>query len=86
MTEFTKEDVQQWKTNPVTKAFILAIEVNLKDLEDGLLNYCDSNLVTFGNIQGRRQNCAEILEDIKNPSFEQLSELVKQENEVKNES
>lgn len=86
MTDFTKEDVQQWKTNPVTKAFILAIEVNLKNLENGLLNYCEDNLVTFGNMQGRRQTCIEILDDVKNADFEILSELVKETKEVKNDN
>jgi len=86
MKEFTEDDVKQWKNDPVTKAFMRGIEVNLKDLEDGLLNYCDDNLVTFGQLQGSHRTCVAILADMKNPDFAELIELVKEQKEEENDS
>lgn len=84
--DFTEEDVQQWKSNPVTKAILLALSKNLEYMQTSIVNYVGNDLIEFGRLQGQRIAYNDIVIGLEEPSFEELTELIKQQKEEENET
>lgn len=90
LVKITDEDVTQWKTNPVTKAFIKMLEISVTGINELLLNGSMDNLLCFGRLQGNRFSTIEIYEAIKDADHEELMEVIiefnKQLEETEDES